>query len=94
MGFLIFFQYGSAFFRLFQFLKNAVIDYLDIGAFHTGRTGFDHTCTLEFSQGIDDDGTGNACFICNTACYSSVTDRVMIADCTICCLRISSAFSS
>ena len=65
MGFLIFFQYGSAFFRLLQFLKNAVIDYLDIGAFHTGRTGFDHTCTLEFSQGIDDDGTGNACFICN-----------------------------
>ena len=45
----------SLFLQLLYFLKDHIIQHLDICAFHTRGAGFNNARTFKFAQGIDDD---------------------------------------
>lgn len=49
----------SLFLQLLYFLKDHIIQHLDIGAFHPRGAGFNNARTFKFAQGIDDNRTGD-----------------------------------
>ena len=58
--FLLFLDFG-------QFVENHIVQNLDVGAFHSAGAGLDDAGTLEFSKGVDDNGTGDAHTVCDLA---------------------------
>ena len=48
------------YFQLGQFLVELGIQDLNVGSLHSQRPGFDDTGALQLSQGVDDDGPGDA----------------------------------
>ena len=58
--FLLFLDFG-------QFVENHIVQNLDVGAFHSAGAGLDDARTLEFSKGVDDNGTGDAHAVCDLA---------------------------
>ena len=50
---------ASLCFYLFKLIKDHFIKNFNVSSLHTGWTGFDHTCTLEFTQCIYDHGSGD-----------------------------------
>ena len=39
-------------FQFFEFIKDHIVEYFDVGSFHAAGSGLDHTGTLEFSERI------------------------------------------
>ena len=57
------------FLQLCQLIKYHIIHYFNVGSLHSGGTGLDDACALEFPKGVDDDGTGDAHAVSDTAGY-------------------------
>lgn len=53
--------------NLLKLIEYDIIEHLDVGSLHTGRTGLDNTCTLEFAERIYDHGSGDSHTVCDLA---------------------------
>lgn len=54
-------------FDLIQFVKNNIIEHLDVCSAHTGRSGFNDPGTLKLAKRIYDHRPGNADTVCDLA---------------------------
>ena len=68
------------FLQLRQFIEHHIVHDLNVGSLHSGGTGLDDACALEFAEGIDDDGAGDAYAVGDAAGYQDALVSLQLVE--------------